>query len=92
MKSVSVSNLKARLSVYIRAVKSGETVLVTEHGRPVAHISPLAPLKSSSLIKAGLVRPALRQLPESFWKKLPRSTLKGAEVTRALLEERDSRR
>ena len=41
-KLVYVSTLKARLSEFLRLVKSGETILVTERGRPVALLSPVA--------------------------------------------------
>lgn len=40
MQTTSVSNLKARLSEMLRAVKSGEEVVVLEHRRPVAVIRP----------------------------------------------------
>ncbi|MEQ9399100.1 MAG: type II toxin-antitoxin system prevent-host-death family antitoxin [Longimicrobiales bacterium] len=38
MKKASISILKARLSQYLDAVKSGEEVIVTERGRPVARL------------------------------------------------------
>ena len=33
---------RARLNKFLRLVKSGETVLVTERGRPVAMLAPVA--------------------------------------------------
>jgi prevent-host-death family protein len=39
-REVGVRELKARLSEYLREVKSGRTVVVTEHGRPVARLVP----------------------------------------------------
>lgn len=41
MKEVGVRELKNRLSEYLRRVKAGEDVVVTEHGRPLAKLSPL---------------------------------------------------
>lgn len=38
MKTVGVKELKARLSAYLRAVKRGETVIVTEHERVIAEL------------------------------------------------------
>ena len=38
MKTVGVKELKARLSAYLRAVKRGETVIVTEHDRVIAEL------------------------------------------------------
>lgn len=60
MKSTSVGTreLKNRLSLYLRRVKAGETVVITEHGKPVGQIVPIrADLKSriKVLVDAGLV-------------------------------------
>ena len=40
MKTTTVTKLKASLSEYLRQVKAGEEVLVTERGRPIARIAP----------------------------------------------------
>lgn len=37
---VGVRDLKARLSEYLRQVKQGNIIIVTEHGRPVGRILP----------------------------------------------------
>jgi prevent-host-death family protein len=39
-RQVGIRDLKARLSEYVRDVKAGATVVVTEHGRPVARLVP----------------------------------------------------
>ena len=38
--TVGVRDLKAQLSEYLRQVKAGETVIITEHGRPIGRIIP----------------------------------------------------
>jgi len=38
MKSLSVSDFKAHLAVYLRDVQRGETYVITEHRRPVAEV------------------------------------------------------
>ena len=40
MKSVGVRELKNRLSEYLRAVRAGERVLVTDRGEVVAELAP----------------------------------------------------
>jgi prevent-host-death family protein len=40
MKAIGVKQLKARLSEYIRLVRAGETVLVTDRGEVVAELRP----------------------------------------------------
>lgn len=38
---VGVRELRQNLSVYLRRVEAGETLEVTDHGRPVASLGPL---------------------------------------------------
>lgn len=40
MKAVGVKQLKARLSEYLRAVRAGETILVTDRDEVVAELRP----------------------------------------------------
>ena len=37
---VGVRDLKSRLSEYLRQVKQGHTVIITDHGRPVGRLLP----------------------------------------------------
>ena len=41
MKSVNITELKNRLSVYLNDVKAGEAILVRDRNQPVARIVPL---------------------------------------------------
>ena len=38
---VGVRDLKAQLSKYLRQVSQGQTIIITDHGRPVARLSPV---------------------------------------------------
>lgn len=40
---MGVRELRQNLSVYLRRVQRGESLVVTEHGRPVARLAPLLP-------------------------------------------------
>ena len=89
----SVSTLKARLSEYLRAVKNGEEVIVTDRGTPVARLAPLEPFEKQDvharkLIEAGLVRAAEGALPDDFWEH-PRPEDPEGLSLQALLEERE---
>jgi len=44
-----VRDLRQNLSVYLDRVKAGETLEVTEHGRPVARLAPNPPERLSIL-------------------------------------------
>ena len=66
--TVGVRELKNQLSNYLDRVKAGEEITVTEHGRPIARLTPTAPEvdRRAALIEAGIVRPASatrRRLP-----------------------------
>jgi prevent-host-death family protein len=91
MKTISVSELKARLSENLRIVKAGEAILVKERGRPVALLTPPPPDPGAELLRlqaAGLVRVGTGRLPPDFLTRPLPPDPTGA-VLRALLEERE---
>lgn len=95
MKQPGVAELKANLSNYLRRVKAGNEVVITEHGLPVAKIVPLDPAEREEsrerrLVKAGLMIPARGKKPAWLLKPLKGSadTKGGASVLAALIEER----
>jgi prevent-host-death family protein len=91
MRQAAVTELKNRLSHYLRLVARGETVVVLDRGRPVARLTRVeaADAEVDSLVAAGLARPPLAPLPKDFLtRRLPRAR---ASVQRALLEEREDR-
>ena len=42
MQTTTVSQLKMSLTAYLRHVKAGEEVVITEYGRPIARLLPLS--------------------------------------------------
>jgi prevent-host-death family protein len=86
---VGTRELKNRLSQYLRRVKAGETVIITERGKPVGQIVPfqvdlVGRLKK--LVEAGVVEwngeavPSYRPRAENQGKKL---------ISDLVLEERE---
>ncbi|MDQ3311077.1 MAG: type II toxin-antitoxin system prevent-host-death family antitoxin [Actinomycetota bacterium] len=62
MSTVSVSQLKARLSEYLREVRRGGEVHVLDRGEPVAKITAIVDAGAAGderarLIRSGMVRP-----------------------------------
>lgn len=45
MSPVNLATAKAQLSELINRVESGEEVVITRHGRPVARVVPATPVK-----------------------------------------------
>lgn len=70
---VGVRELKNRLSAHLDRVKDGEEIVVTEHGRPIARLSPLEADvdRMTTLIDAGVVRP-----PQVSDRRLPAKRVK----------------
>ena len=96
MKTTTVSQLKMSLSAYLRQVKTGEEVLITEHGRPIARLLPIVnPVSLSEHLqdmeKKGLLKRGEQPLPADFW-NLPRPADPQGAVRSAVLREREDGR
>jgi len=98
MKSVGVRELKNRLSEYLRQVRAGERVLVTDRGEVVAELAPpghggYEPDVPAALL--GLVRQGLATLGApanaAVYPALPRRARRKLTAKQLLDEERGSR-
>ena len=94
MRQVSVTELKDRLSQYLRLVKAGEDVEITERSIPIARITrrrageSVAPVLEK-LVREGLVV-AARQPPDAEAMRLPPVPCDG-DVVAALVAARGDR-
>jgi prevent-host-death family protein len=87
----SVTDVKNRLSHYLRAVARGEVVTVLDRGKPVAQLTPLRfpDEELARLAAAGVARGPLADFPTDFFtRQLPRAE---KSVVDALIEERQDR-
>ena len=91
-KVVGARELKTRLGTYLRRVRGGETLLVTDRGEPVAELRPI--------LETGGTRAALLRLAKIGAITLPtRKGLKpfrpirskGPSISEAIREEREDR-
>ena len=89
MERVGVRELRQNLSVYLRRVKDGESLEVTEHGHPVAVLSPLREPQSvyDRLVAQGRIRPATVSFDDMPPPLGPRSTA----GTDALMADREGK-
>jgi prevent-host-death family protein len=93
MKTVGVRELKNSLSEYLRRVRAGESVLVTDRGEVVAELAPPGaqtrdswiPFEVLSLAKLGLATVGARN-HASLYPPLPRRR-RGAITSARLLDE-----
>ena len=49
MERVGIRELKGRLSHYLRAVRRGQALIVTQRGEPIARLIPIPPTERSGL-------------------------------------------
>lgn len=98
MKTVGVRELKNRLSEYIRQVKAGDGVLVTDRGQVVAELAAPGHGATDTSVHPGLVALARRHLlvigaPASrdVYPALPRRRRRTRTAAELLQEERGDR-
>jgi antitoxin (DNA-binding transcriptional repressor) of toxin-antitoxin stability system len=98
MKTVGVRELKNRLSEYIRQVRSGESVLVTDRGEVVAELAPPGRTTGDGEVPAALLALAKRGLATlgapgdaGLYPSFPRKRKRKFTAAQLLEEERGSR-
>ncbi len=90
---IGLREASQRLSKAIKAVKAGEEVILTERGKPIAVIKPIAPsddveARLRQLEAAGILRRAAKPGPMPPFKPI---RVKGKPLSDTLREERDER-
>ena len=87
--TVGIRDLKAQLSKYIQQVKAGETVIITERGKPIGRLVPTEPsteARLKELEQAGMLAWSGRKLQSSA----PMAQTRGDKtVAEMLLEDRE---
>ena len=93
MKTVGSRELKNRLGRYLGMVGKGETIIVTDRGKPVARILPPIPASSdtSSMdeILAQLEAEGHLRRGTGRFKKIKPIRLKGKPMSQMIIEDRD---
>jgi prevent-host-death family protein len=84
-----------RFSKAIKAVRAGREVVLTDRGRPIAVITPVAGGAArdralETMVDEGLITPALRKgpMPVPRWRPV---TAKGPSLSRTVIDDRDDR-
>lgn len=81
MTKVGIRSLKQNASAVVAQAAAGEIVTITDRGRAVAQLVPVAASRVEELVAAGRARPALRRLadlPAPSRRRRDRSTLSEA--------------
>ena len=84
--------LKSRLGTYLRRVREGRTVLVTDRGEPIAELRPLASDKSipAALLKLSSRRAVTLPVRKAMAAFRPIQS-RGRAVSEAIVEDREDR-
>ena len=93
VKTTGIAKLKTHLSRYLEQVKSGDEIVITERGIPVAKLVPLGSgerreSRRERLARAGLLQLGRGRLRASLLKPPPGPRRVGRGVLDALLAER----
>ena len=93
MTRVGVAKIKAKLSSYLKKVKAGQELIITERGLPVAKLVPLdgkqkAASEREQLIREGLLIPGRGKVRDELLIPPKGDPTVGRSVLDALLEER----
>lgn len=86
MSEVGIRALKQNASTVVAEAAGGETVIITDRGRPVAQMTPIPTSRLRDLIETGRARPPRRRIED-----LPPPE-PGPSLTTALLAMRDEER
>lgn len=100
MRTATISETKNGLSALLDTVRHGETVLITDRGRPVARLEPVASAEDpgpdegrlARLERAGIIRRARRGRLAEILRVPPPAPEAGGDILTALLDERRSNR
>ena len=95
MKVASIAEARNHLSELLDRVKTGGTVLITDHGRPVARLEPVVSNSAGDLDgwlarleRQGILRRPTAPPPLKLLARKPPKPRKGADIVKVLLEER----
>jgi prevent-host-death family protein len=95
MRTVNISELKAKLSAHIQLVKDGEEVLVCDRNKPVARIVPCRLTDHSEqdqrLVARGVLTLPMKRRPASVSWPAPPGNVSDEVMDQVRQEEREGR-
>ena len=96
MKKASVSQVKSKLSAYLKDVERGETVLIFHRNKPVARLEPVNWSDMSDddrireLVRLGIAKAPKKRLDVKAFLAMPRPTLPpGVSLVDMIIQERE---
>lgn len=90
-RSVGARELKVRLGTYLRQVRQGRTLVVTDRGQPVAELRPIGAEAGDDAVLAGLEARGLVRRPTRKGLPVFRPIVARAPLSIAVIEDREDR-
>ena len=93
-KTVGIRELKTHLSRYVREVRDGDEILVSERGRIIARLSPVEPRSETARLQGLLLKLSaegqiiLPRIHKKAARPAKRKKMKGTSFSDAVLEDR----
>ena len=95
MRTVNISELKAKLSAHIQLVREGEEVLVCDRDKPVARIVPVRlddlSKQENRLVARGVLAPPLKKRPALVTWPQPPGNVSDEVMEQVWRDEREDR-
>lgn len=88
---VGARELKTRLGTYLRRVREGHTLLVTDRGEAVAELRPIAPDTNPQAALLRLSKAGIVSLPRTSIRPFRPIRSKGKPLSEAIIEDREDR-
>lgn len=89
---VGSRELKIRLGTYLRMVRNGQTLVITDRGLPVAELRPIEGARGDEAALARLAARGTVTLPRlAPARKARHLTVRGTSLSAAILEDRKER-
>jgi len=99
MKKATISQTKNHLSALLDRVRHGEVILIVDRDRPVARLEPVLGTagpddegRLARLERAGVLRRGKGGRADEILRRKPPRPLKGGDILKALLAEREESR
>ena len=91
-RAVGVRELKTRLGSYLKEVRKGKTIVVTDRGEPVAELRPIAlPGGAEAAIDRLVALGYLTRTSKAPLSRFRAIRLKGRPLSEAIVEDREDR-
>ena len=91
-KAIGAREFKTRLGTYLRRVQRGATLVVTERGRPVAEVRPIARVDDEDARLGELVAVGvLARTSDAPMRSFKPVRVRGRSVSEVLAEDREDR-